>query len=185
MPILAAETPVYPDDLLNHEAVPINGRRWWAVYTKARQEKSLARQLVKFQVPFYLPLVAKDLRYRGRRVKSFNPLFSGYVFLYGSEEERVKTLTTNRISRVLPVPDQKQLYDDLKQVHQLIDSDAPLTVEKRLAPGQRVRVRDGALMGLEGTVTSRVRRCRLVVAVNFLQQGVSVEIDDFLLEPLD
>ena len=107
------------------------------------------------------------------------------MFLYGSEEERVKTLTTNRISRVLPVPDQEQLYDDLKQVHQLIDSNAPLTVEKRLAPGQRVRVRDGALMGLEGTVTSRVRRCRLVVAVNFLQQGVSVEIDDYLLEPLD
>ena len=185
MPILAAEPSSYPDDLMSHEALPINGQRWWAVYTKTRQEKSLARNLVKLKVPFYLPLVAKDHRYGGRRVQSFNPLFSGYLFLYGSEEDRVKSLTTNRISRVLKVPEQELLYHDLKQVHRLIESDEPLTIEQRLGPGQRVRVREGAFMGLEGTVTSRVRRCRLVVAVTFLQQGISIEIDDYLLEPLD
>ena len=40
-------------------------------------------------------------------------------------------------------------------------------------------------MGMEGTVTSRRGACRLLVAINFLQQGVSVAIDDYMLEPLD
>jgi hypothetical protein len=33
-------------------------------------------------------------------------------------------------------------------------------------------------------VLSRRGQTRLVIAVNFLQQGASVEIDDFLLDPI-
>lgn len=190
MPILAPEPTLYPDDLFeqasvapSHEAA--EPRRWWALYTKARQEKSVARQLHKWGVPFYLPLVDKQLAYRGRRVTSHLPLFSAYVFLWGSEEERVKSLTTNRLSRVLEVIDQARLVDDLRQVQRLIESKAPLTVEARLKPGQRVRVKSGPFLGIEGVVLQRQKQSRLVLSVSFLQQGVSFEIDDFLLEPLD
>ena len=137
-----------------------------------------------FEIPFYLPLVRKDLYVRGRRQCSFLPLFNGYVFLYGTDYERVHALTTNRISRVLPVADQDQLRSDLAQVRHLIEAEAPLTVEKRLQPGDRVRVRHGALKGLEGTILRRQKATRLLVAVNYLQQGVSVEIDDFMVEPI-
>ncbi|MHB1037781.1 MAG: transcription termination/antitermination protein NusG [Pirellulales bacterium] len=185
MPILDKEPSLFPEDLLELDPALATERRWWAVYTKARQEKSLARDLFGFKIPFYLPLVAKKVLVRNRHVHSHVPIFSGYVFLYGSEEERVRSLRTNRISRILPVPDQFQLHHDLKQVRQLIESNAPLTVESRLAPGRRVRIRAGAMTGLEGTVIARRREVRLLVAVTFLQRGVSVEIDDFLCEPLD
>ena len=64
-------------------------------------------------------------------------------------------------------------------------SDAPLTVERRLVPGNRVRVRHGPLAGIEGVVLTRRGNTQLLVAVNFLQQGASVEIDDYVLEPID
>jgi transcription antitermination factor NusG len=60
-----------------------------------------------------------------------------------------------------------------------------MTVEERLAPGRRVRIRQGPLMGLEGTVVERRNGRRLFVAVDFLQQGASIDLDDFVLEPLD
>ena len=94
-------------------------------------------------------------------------------------------MTPNRISRVLPVEDPDQLTFDLRQLRQLIAAGAPLTVESRLKPGQRVRVRQGPFAGLEGTVLKRRGETRLLVAINFLQKGASVEIDDFLLEPLE
>jgi hypothetical protein len=94
-------------------------------------------------------------------------------------------VTTNRISRVLDVHSPDQLVYDLRQLHRLIVSGAPLTIESRFASGRRVRVRCGSLAGVEGTVLSRRGGTRLLVAVNFLQQGASVEIEDFLLEPLD
>ena len=186
MPILAAETSIFPENLFELAEPEPPDRNWLAVYTKARQEKAMARQLVAREIPFYLPLVAKNSSSsRGRRVRSFVPLFNGYIFLFGTEEERVGALTTNRISRILPVEDQPQLCQDLMQVYHLIEADAPLTIERRIMPGRRVRVKAGAMMGMEGTVTSRRGACRLLVAINFLQQGVSVAIDDYMLEPLD
>jgi transcription antitermination factor NusG len=183
MPILAQETVVFPDDLLD-EMPQETDRKWWAVYTKSRQEKALARQLVSHEIPFYLPLIPKDNIIRGRRVRSHIPLFGGYIFLFGTEEERVTTLTTNRISRILPVRDQIQLCDDLRNVRSLIDTDAPLAIERRIEAGTRVRIKSGSLKGIEGLVVKRHGKNRLLVAVNYLQQGVSVEIDDCALEPI-
>ena len=183
MPILEEETSIFPETLLSE--APGAGRRWFALYTKARQEKSLARELLKYSVPFYLPLVKKTSVARGRKRTSLVPLFGGYLFLFASEEERVRTLTTNRVSRVLSVENSEQLVFDLAQLRQLIAAGAPLTVESRLSPGRRVRVRHGAFAGLEGTVLKRRAETRLLVSVNFLQKGASVEIDDFFLEPLE
>jgi transcriptional antiterminator RfaH len=183
MPILEEETSIFPETLLS-EAHEMD-RRWLALYTKARQEKALARELLKYRIPFYLPLVKKTSIARGRKRTSLVPLFGGYLFLFASEEERVRTLTTNRVSRVLSVESPEQLVFDLAQLRQLIAAGAPLTVESRLSPGRRVRVRQGAFAGLEGTVLKRRAETRLLVSVNFLQKGASVEIDDFLLEPLE
>ena len=122
-------------DAVGRAAVGRGPRRWLALYTKSRQEKSLARELFKCGIPFYLPLVRKTNVSRGRKRTSLVPLFGGYVFLYGSEEERVRGLTTGRISRVLEVEDADQLVFDLRQLRQLIKSDAPLTVESRLSGG--------------------------------------------------
>jgi transcriptional antiterminator RfaH len=185
MPILKEEPSIFPETLLDAAPAEESDRRWLALYTKARQEKSLARELLKYRIPFYLPLVKKTTVSRGRRRTSLMPLFGGYIFLYGSEEERVRALTTNRIARILAVEDPDQLVFDLRQLRQLINANAPLTVESRLGPGQQVRVRQGAFAGLEGTVLKRRGETRLLVSINFLQQGASVEIDDFLLDPLD
>ena len=185
MPILKEEPSMFPESLLEAASQDAAGRRWLAIYTKARQEKSLARELLKYQVPFYLPLVRKTTVSRSRKRTSLVPLFGGYVFLFGSEEERVRTLATNRVSRILEVEDADQLVFDLRQLRQLIAANAPLTIESRLGPGQRVRVRQGAFAGLEGTVLKRRGETRLLVSINFLQQGASVEIDDFMLDPFE
>ncbi len=189
MPILTEEPSVYPEWLLDETDLVdpdlLEGRRWWALYTKARQEKAVARALWEQGIPFYLPLIRRKAVYHRRRVTSFVPLFSGYVFLYGSEDERVAACATGRLSRILTVEDPQQFMTDLQQIQRLIVAGAPLTVESRLVAGNRVRVRRGALAGLEGTVLVRRGETRLLVRVNFLQQGASVEIEDFLLEPID
>lgn len=183
MPILKQEPAEFPEGLLDSEGRE-ETRLWRATYTKARQEKSLARDLLAYQIPFYLPLVSKKTLVRGRRVESLSPLFSGYVFLYCTDDERYKSLTTNRISQVVEVKDQERLWSDLRNLKRLIVAKAPMTIESRLAPGQRVRVKSGPFMGVEGTIESRRGAFRLIVEVSFLQQGVSVEIDDFQVEPI-
>jgi len=185
VPILAQEPCLYPESLLAGLPSETPGRQWWVLYTMARQEKAVARDLLGYQVPFYLPIVRKTSVCRDRKVTSHVPLFPGYVFLCGSDDDRVQALTTNRISRVLTVHDPERLERDLRQISQLIAAKMPLTVEGRLVPGERVRVRYGPFEGLEGVVLRRQGRTLLLVSVDFLQRGASVEIDDFMLEPID
>ena len=192
MPILDAEIQCYPANLLESGDDALLGlggddamdRRWWVMRTRTRQEKSLARDLIKHEIPFYLPQVHKTSVVRGRRRTSFLPLFSGYLFMFGDEQERYRSMTTNRVAQALPVTDQQELRQDLSQIFRLIQAKAPLTIESRLKPGDRVRVKSGPFEGVEGTVVSRCRRSRIVVAVRLIQQGVSLEVDDFQLEPL-
>jgi transcription antitermination factor NusG len=182
MPILCQEPSLYPADLLESVAHQSSERRWWALYTKSRQEKSVARHLLGLEIPYYLPMVRKTLAYPGRRVTSYVPLFTGYVFMYGSPEERIVSLSSNRVPQALAVPDTSGFTGELSRIDQLIQSGVDLAVESRPAPGQRVRIRCGALSGLEGTVLKRHGETRLVVSVDFIQQGASIQIEDCLLE---
>ena len=70
----------------------------------------------------------------------------------------------------------------LHSVRTLSRNGAPPTLESRFEVGQRVRVKSGALMGLEGVVISRRGEDRLLVGVQFLQQGAAVLIHDFRVE---
>ncbi len=135
MSILGAETTLYPEMLLDPAGPRTADRQWMAVYTKARQEKALARDLLRQEIPFYLPVVKRTSLYRGRRRARYLPLFSGYLFLYGSEAERIASLATNHISRVLVVPDAEELVRELRNLRQLIEAEGPADGREPLGAG--------------------------------------------------
>lgn len=187
MPILARELDTYPEDLFDQ---PLLGQQtdcgWWTLYTRSRQEKELARCLVALEINFYCPIVPRRTRSPSGRIRVAHvPLFSNYVFIYGDDEKRRNALTTNCVSRWLPVPDNVELTTDLRQIRQLIETGAPLTPEARLQPGMPVVVRSGPFIGLEGIVIKRFNETRLLVSVNFLKQGASVQIEDCQLQGID
>ncbi len=180
MPLLPAETTLFPEGLLDDPAAHgAEHAAWFAFYTMSQREKELARKLEAAQIPFYCPVIRRRLRSPGGRVRwSFVPLFSNYVFGLVDDEQRRAALATNTISRCLPVFDGPELVADLRKIQRLIATEKPLSPEARLEPGHLVRVRSGPLLGLEGTVVSRKGEQRLVVAVRFLNQGASIEIED-------
>ncbi|MEZ6135365.1 MAG: KOW motif-containing protein [Pirellulaceae bacterium] len=183
MPILKRETDLYPDDLLVSPRA--TNAPWWAMYTMAKHEKKLMRQLVDLQIPFYAPVIER--RYRspnGRLRKSYEPLFGNYVFVCGEEDVRYRTVCTGSVSRCIPVERREELVEDLLQIKNLIGTEAPLSPEARLEPGQRVRIRNGAFAGYEGIIVRRERDVRLQVYVRFMDKGVSVQLDDCQADPI-
>jgi len=182
MPVLGEETSIFPEDLLDTSSGGTSCHGWWVLYTRSRQEKVVARHLLSCEVGFYLPLIKKTLTYGRRRVTSRVPLFAGYLFVCGAEEARVSALTSNQVSRVLPVIDGERLCSDLQRIRRLIAMNAPLTIESRLTRGHWVRIRRGPFEGLEGMVLKRLGQTRLVVSVDFIQQGASIEVEDHWLE---
>lgn len=187
MPILARETELFPEGLLERPEVGTEEQvQWWVLYTLPRHEKELMRRLLGQSLSFYGPLLARRSRSPAGRMRTAHvPLFPSYVFLYGDTTERARALTSNCVSRWLAAPDGAALTRDLRQIHRLIQSGAPLTPEARLEPGARVRIRSGPLLGMEGVIVKRPGPLKLIVAVNFLQQGASLLIEDYQVEPID
>lgn len=189
MPILAAEVDVFPEDLLARgdfdEDTEVNGAQWWAVYTRSRQEKELMRALVNMEISFYCPVIPH--RYRspaGRMRTSHLPLFANYVFMYADGFHRYQALKTNLISKTIEVTDRAQLIHDLRQIQRLIQLGLPLSIESKLMPGRKIRIKTGPLSGMEGVILKQQGTDFLFVAVNFLQQGALVKLEGNDVEPV-
>jgi transcriptional antiterminator RfaH len=185
MPVLPLEPFVYPDDLLCPATEEIETcARWWVLHTRPRAEKSLARKFLTRGVSFFLPLYQHYFRNRGRTLCSHLPLFPGYVFLKGSNEDRIHALETNLIANCLVVTDQEEMQHDLTRVYQMLTAGTSLSPEERLQPGTRVEIIHGPLTGMEGKVLRRGKHLRFFVEVRFLQQGVSIEVENWMIRPV-
>ncbi len=180
MPILKREGDIFPNDFLDGDAVLTDtDRQWFCIYTMSRREKDLMRKLASLKVAHYGPVIPK--RYRspnGRLRTSFIPLFPNYVFMFGNEEDRYQAMTTNCISRCNVVEDRERLVHDLRQIFHVVDAGVALTPEARLEAGNRVRVKTGPFARYEGTVVRREGKTRLLLSIQFLEQGVSMEMDE-------
>lgn len=159
--------------------------QWWVVHTRSRNEKALAHDLISKDISYFLPMSWKVRRKSRRTIRSLLPLFNGYLFFCGKENERVELLKTNRVAHLIEVDNQQKLLDELIQVNQALQSGAPLTPHKYIKAGQRCRVIAGPLIGLEGIVVRTKNATRLVLQIDMLGQAASVEIDVDTMEVLD
>lgn len=160
---------------------------WYVAHTRSRNEKALAGDLSKLRIYNYLPLMPRVTRSPvTRRVsRSLVPVFPGYVFFFAGQEQRYLALRTNRIARVLEVPDQAQLIAELRQVDVLVASGRALEVANTLKAGEWGRIVAGPLQGLEGVVERVSGQCRLHMNVTILGQSVNVEVDSGNVERID
>jgi len=181
VPILKREADLFPHDLFERSR---RGEPWWVAHVRSRQEKMLARFLRDFGTAHYLPQYEKVVRRSGRRLVSFLPLFTGYLFFRGSLAERKQAFASGVIVQVLEVLDQARLGAELAALWRLQDSGAPLVPWQYLGPGDAVEIVDGPFRGLTGTILREKGALRLVVSVTFLRQSVAAEIDREIVVPL-
>jgi transcription antitermination factor NusG len=183
VPLLPAEPCFYPEGLLTDPDPGVDAK-WWVLHTRPRTEKALARGLLRAAVPFFLPTYERTWRSKGRLQTAHLPLFTGYLFLRAGEEGRVRALETNYVAHCIPVADQQKLRGELERVFRLMASDLPIGPEAQLQPGATVRITRGPLAGLDGTILRRAGKLTLVVEVQLLRQGVAVEIESWMVDPV-
>lgn len=155
---------------------------WRVAHTKSRNEKALAWQMAKKNIPYFLPMTWKVSKRKRRTFRSLLPVFTGYVFFCGGEENRLEVLKTNRVANIIEVIDQARLLADLSPIEKAIRQQQPLLPHKYIKKGQLCRVIAGPLMGIEGIVVTIRQHTRLILQVEMLGQATSVEIDMDMIE---
>jgi transcription antitermination factor NusG len=171
---------------LAHPCVSVNPKNlcWYAAYSCANHEKSIARQFELRSIESFLPLYEKPSRWKDRTVKLQLPLFPGYVFVRLAIEEKLRVLQVPGVVRLVgfsghpvPLPDEemKALREGLSD--SLLAEPCPY-----LQVGRRVRVSSGALRGLEGILLKKKNGYRFVLSMELIQRSIAVEVDAADLE---
>jgi transcription antitermination factor NusG len=161
---------------------------WFAVHTSSRHEKVVAQETRELGITTFLPTTKQVRQWSDRRKVVESPLFSCYVFvkIVPNNRERLKVLRVNGVLRFIgphgmgiPIPDEQ-----IEAVRILTEEQLPMCSFPFLKIGQRVRVRSGALSGVEGILTGRTGERTLVVSLDAIQRSLSVRIEGYDIEPV-
>jgi transcription antitermination factor NusG len=161
---------------------------WYAVHTRARHERVIAQRLRDQGVNTFLPLVTEVHRWSDRRKSVELPLFGCYVFvkLPPTGEDRLRVLRIDGVfkfvgARGVGTPIAETQID---AVRTLIGQQVPWSTHPFLQIGQRVRVRGGALDGVEGILLARNDDNTLIVSIDAIQRSMAVRIQGYDIEPV-
>lgn len=153
---------------------------WYGIRTRSNHERVTDIVLRGKGYQPYLPLYTQ----RRRRaddvmVEAEVPLFPGYVFCRFDATKRLPILMSTGVVAVIgfgkepaPIPD-----EEIEAVKAVLRSGYPAEPCAYLHEGQRVRVINGSLEGIEGILIKKRNQFRMVVSVVMLQRSISVEIE--------
>ena len=74
--------------------------------------------------------------------------------------------------------------DQVEAVRKFVDGQLPWSFHPFLKIGQRVRIRSGALDGLEGILVARNGDRTLVISVDAIQRSLAVRVEGYEVEPV-
>ena len=162
--------------------IDTSNANWYAIYVKSRHEFHVFERLSRSNIDAFLPTVEKLNRWKDRKKMVSFPLFPSYLFVHinKSYNNILTVLKTNGVVRFLgisprepePIPDEQII--SLKRIVESKELIAPYPFLKE---GQRIRIKRGALAGVEGLLVEKTGQHSLVISVDILQRGVSLKID--------
>ena len=169
-------------------AAPLDNasQRWTAAYCKPRQEKAFAWDLLRKEVPYFLPMVMRETSSGGRRRRNLYPMFKSYVFLTDDEELRLAALKTERIVTFVKINEaqQESFRQEIASLELgLRTSPDSIELYPRLVEGAWVRVIAGPMTGAQGTILSADHKTKLVLGVTLMGSSATVEIPSDFVEP--
>lgn len=159
---------------------------WYALQARARHERTVEQRLQERGVSTFLPMVTEIHRWSDRKKKVQLPLFSGYLFvkLARSKASAVRVLSVDGVFRFVgnggegtPIPETQ-----IDAVRALLAGELSWSHHPFLKIGQRVRIKSGALEGVEGILTARSGAATLVISVDAIQRSLAVRVEGYDVE---
>jgi transcription antitermination factor NusG len=160
---------------------------WYAIYTRHQHEKVIAQTLATKGFETFLPLAVSPHQWKDRTKIVSVALFPCYVFLKGDVEHgRLKILTTPGVHSLVSSAGQPAAIPaiQIETIRHALEKGARLQPHPFLKCGDIVRVKRGALEGVEGILVRKKNLCRLVLTIEMLGRSAFVEVEAAQVEKL-
>ncbi len=173
-------------DTLNIESNNSSGN-WFAVHVKSRSEQAIVSIAHNKGYRHFLPVYKARRRWSDRMRAVDLPLFPGYFFCYLAGGSWLPLLTTPGVIGLVGVGKTPVPIDDteIAAIQATVESGLFAEPCPFMSFGQRVRLDEGPLAGLEGYYVENRKQHRIVVSVTLLQRSVGIEIDRDWVRPLE
>lgn len=164
----------------------LENRSWFAVQTRPRHEKQVNLGLREKGLHSFLPMHKERRQWSDRQKWVELPLFSQYVFVQIAEDAELRTrvLRTSGVVRFAGAPGGGTSIPDeqVASLQAITEQRIPCTPHEFLKIGERVRIRGGALDGIEGILAAIKNDRSLVVSVDLIQKSIAIRLDGFEVE---
>ena len=159
-------------------------KKWIAVYTKPRHEKTVEKELQKKEFEVYLPLLKQRRKWSDRKKWVEFPLFRSYIFVKTEIKNSLFVLQTMGVVKVIKFGGEIAVIqnDSIQAIKLMIEGGYMPEATDYFVKGDPVEVKDGPLKGLVGEVIRVDNHDRLVVRVDAIQHSVSVQINRAFLK---
>jgi transcription antitermination factor NusG len=166
--------------------INVQDTAWCALFTCHQHEKSVACGLTAKGFEAFVPLYDSMRRWKDRKKLVSLPLFPCYVFVRGALTRRLQAVTTPGVHMIVCTGDQVAVIpeEEIEAIRRIIRGPYRVEPHSFLKCGVRVRVKRGALEGVEGILLRKKNLCRLVLSVDMMAQSIAVEIDASEVEPV-
>ena len=158
---------------------------WFAIWTRSRHEQVVREQLQQKHIDVFLPTIAKWSRWKDRKKKIDWPLFPGYCFARFDARNRLPILKCTGVVSIVSVDGEPAAIPEhqIEGIKLLIESDLAFDPCPMLKEGMMVEVVHGPLRSVIGRLVRKNDKARLVLSVDLIGQGVSVEVDAADVKP--
>jgi transcription antitermination factor NusG len=157
----------------------MDGRKWYAVYTRSRGEKKALKNMTENGYDAYLPIIQTLRQWSDRKKKVEVPLISCYIFVHVTAREYYSILSTPGVVRYVtfegkptPIPDSQ-----INIMKRAVEGNLPIeaTTEK-FTPGQMVKIISGPLNGLEGELLNLNKKHNLIIRLENIGYTLKVDV---------
>ena len=151
---------------------------WYALAVRPRYERITAQLLDSKGFEQMAPVYRHRRRWSDRVKELELLLFPGYVFCRFDYYGKLRVLSTPGVTSIVgcgkfPVPVDDSEIDAIRAI---LASRLRAQPWPYLRVGEKVRIEQGCLYGLTGTLVREKDSCRVVVNVELLRRSVAVEI---------
>jgi transcription antitermination factor NusG len=159
---------------------------WFALQVRSRWESATAGLLQGKGMETLLPTYTTKRRWSDRYKVVEAPLFPGYVFCRFDVHDRLPVLITPGVISVVGRAKTPIAVDEseIRAIQTAIRSGVHLEPWPYLEIGDRVRIKDDVLDGMEGILASFKGSHRVVISVTLLRRSVALEIDRARVLPI-
>ena len=160
---------------------------WFAVYSKPRQERTALEHLQRQGFECFLPMAINPYQRRSSKKLRVEPLFPRYLFLNAVADQQSlgPVRSTRGVATLVRFGTELARMPEnvIRAINQRCDPETGLVKldPVPVMPGDKVKVFDGPLAGLEGILKERKGENRALLMMKLLGTESTVEVDSLMI----